>query len=1240
MWRKFLQLVSFSFVLSQVGSLYGAAPPRLAVSANAGQITLSWQDTNYWLQVSPTLAPAAWGKVPDLLMVAGTTNRLVVPASQGAAFYRLVYAPYFPPPAELSLTADEDALGNPSFLLSWDAVPNADSYDLYFATDPAVTQFNFLSLSNGAAITGITNLAEEVDGLLTGQHYYFVATAVQGTNQSADSAEATGLFSPQGSVSGEVDTMLQTGTNLVQLPLVGVSVTLSNLSDPTLNGQMMTSPDGVFEFNDQPAGSYTLNLSSHGFGGYSTMILLSNIPVDLGVILLAAATNAGLVYGQLTLQDGSVVDSSLNPTITLYDTNGAVLQVTAPDANGDYVMAGLPIAHNLALSAQAQQSSVSTNIDTSLVGGVDLVLPETPPVLDSLVATLNSQPVVRVPGGTTVQVAATVEPGSNPLQYYWFQADGTPLPGASGSNVNWTVPSDPEGYEYLYLNVTDNYGGFASGFVVLTVNSNLVFSGQVVGSDTNASPITNAVVQLNTLVTNTDANGYFSVLVMPTNEYDLTIGAPGYVPLGLVYFDEAPDQQYPLLQVLSSPCTNDASSEIQVVTPSGVSVDIPPGSLVDTNGHPYAGCVSVAMNLEDPCSVSLPMGAAYTSDGHPLNLATVADIDLEGTNGPLSLSDAATAQVFLPVSAACAANTNLLADEPIYAFNPAANAWVPVGSGSTAISGGFFGYQGAVLMLTALAVGDAPAKTSTLEMVPDGTMPLPIKVRILAGGKITYADITPSNKKVPNVAQGAVNILILNPRQAPGAYYGNSNTEVTDDKKDVIQQIDVTLGADPLTVNLGLGKTPAKDNQTRRATLQLKASPTPTEPNPKAKDFTESDVDTLVEKFLQRTTKNAIWFKYQPGSDADANKYYQKIGSPATFTDWQKADKFTPRPKRKDGTIVFKGGGDNAETLANARGDDLEYGLYFNSADLGAGRRVGMNIWKEGGQDSVAYYAATYATLDDAVNDQNVKYIACMDSKPGASRIDGAKNIIRFYVFDATGKQLTSLNNEKQGGKPVYVPNVCTVCHGGSDASFTTGPDAEGQFIAFDTANFTFANDGPFTYKALTGGAARAALPEGGAGGNKNVFCSLNDGLLTGQKKKATMPKVLSALITVLTKGNNSFYGGPAAARDGFPANWVDGTANDAALYTSVYAVSCRSCHSTHSARIGHNWEVAAAFSDDADRIARFDFLTSLMPQSQRTYTIYWGSHTGKFLDTQGIVNQGKIVDQPKTITDVPPPVK
>ena len=63
------------------------APLLSITSAGLGQAQISWEPdtgTDWVLQQTPTLSPASWSDAPT-----GTTNNIVVPATDPARFYRL-----------------------------------------------------------------------------------------------------------------------------------------------------------------------------------------------------------------------------------------------------------------------------------------------------------------------------------------------------------------------------------------------------------------------------------------------------------------------------------------------------------------------------------------------------------------------------------------------------------------------------------------------------------------------------------------------------------------------------------------------------------------------------------------------------------------------------------------------------------------------------------------------------------------------------------------------------------------------------------------------------------------------------------------------------------------------------------------------------------------------------------------------------------------------------------------------
>ena len=68
--------------------------------------------------------------------------------------------------------------------LSWDAVPGADSYNIYWSIDPGVTT------ATGTKITGVTNPYQHV-GLYVSRVYFYIVTAVSSTGESLASDQAS-----------------------------------------------------------------------------------------------------------------------------------------------------------------------------------------------------------------------------------------------------------------------------------------------------------------------------------------------------------------------------------------------------------------------------------------------------------------------------------------------------------------------------------------------------------------------------------------------------------------------------------------------------------------------------------------------------------------------------------------------------------------------------------------------------------------------------------------------------------------------------------------------------------------------------------------------------------------------------------------------------------------------------------------------------------------------------------------
>ena len=78
-------------------------------------------------------------------------------------------------------------LNNGKVTLTWQDVPNATSYNIYWSEKPGVTK------NNGTKISNVKN-PYEMQGLKKGEKYYFVVTAVNASDESKESEEISFIF--------------------------------------------------------------------------------------------------------------------------------------------------------------------------------------------------------------------------------------------------------------------------------------------------------------------------------------------------------------------------------------------------------------------------------------------------------------------------------------------------------------------------------------------------------------------------------------------------------------------------------------------------------------------------------------------------------------------------------------------------------------------------------------------------------------------------------------------------------------------------------------------------------------------------------------------------------------------------------------------------------------------------------------------------------------------------------------
>lgn len=86
-----------------------------------------------------------------------------------------------------------DATDNGKIALTWEPILGATLYNLYYALETGIRADNYDSLDSGGKMVGLTANNAVVSHLIGDKPWYFVVTAVEGSDESAASPEATAV---------------------------------------------------------------------------------------------------------------------------------------------------------------------------------------------------------------------------------------------------------------------------------------------------------------------------------------------------------------------------------------------------------------------------------------------------------------------------------------------------------------------------------------------------------------------------------------------------------------------------------------------------------------------------------------------------------------------------------------------------------------------------------------------------------------------------------------------------------------------------------------------------------------------------------------------------------------------------------------------------------------------------------------------------------------------------------------
>jgi hypothetical protein len=836
----------------------------------------------------------------------------------------------------------------------------------------------------------------------------FVTLALGCNQRALDSAQnlkaRQSALGPSGAVHATVAAQLQPGADV---PLPDIRTFMVNINTGDVTPPASTDITGFVEFANLPAAPYNF---CWGGGGYtpscSPPITVADkiaVPNHFNPFPQSRA-----VQGHVALADGSrayfrsdLFNVEATVQVTLMDTIGNVVGgPVRANADGDYVVTTSASGDFLVRAILAGATTANTApffVGETFTHAPDLLLPDRPPQVSTTFAYLNGVGTRRATPNQDVEarVAAT-DPDGDTLHYFWSPGvTGGSCGGADASSVTCTLGPSKE-IQLIYTLVSDGKGAYALGTAhVLTDDAGELFTGTVAGSDVPI--VAGADVSVNGISTATDGNGYFSLLVPPTNRYVLNIKKTGYQLLSRIYFDKAVGQKYWLQAVPR-----------QTVDPSGdISVDsrdrqpatlfIPRNSLVDSSGQPPIGLVDIYFSTIDRRNSDQRMPGDFGGlalDGNEVLLtsygATQVDVvDALGTK--YNLVAGATANINLslyPEQVALAPPVNRM-----WYYNEDSGLWVE-DANPAILSGGR--YQLTLPHFSVINVDAVFSNADCIKVdVDTEKLPLGFNLKITVQGSA-------------GVPEGHSTSIASTPSVIARL---PAHRDVT---IEVLYDNVVVPGA---TQTVTTGNPSSSSNK----------------PDPPY-DVCNTKVLLTNNVTTHEPTNGFLNFHFV-SSEAEAVAYYNKIDPP-------------------DGS-----GNSTRDTLdkwkaANGFGADDASAIYFNAGDLGFGRS--MHMKQVGG--NVAYYVSNYDTVDAAVFTPNSPIATVAMEYSAFPLPDGNPRFTKFYVFGGNGNRVTGAALDRRNNNDIkFVPKLCNVCHGGTQAIDPHG-NTQARFIGFDLLSFHYSD--------------------------------------------------------------------------------------------------------------------------------------------------------------------------------------
>jgi hypothetical protein len=1054
----------------------------------------------------------------------------------------------------------------------------------------------------------------------------------------------------------------------------GVTVFLSDAADPrgsAASKSTITDLSGRFTVLAPKAGRYRVCWKTEGFVNECAKDILSvNAPIFVSTVrIMPDRTDdkfRSVIFGKVNLKDGSRA-RRLEPLqgvnafakVSLFDRGGKKLREVFVNNFDEYVIARAPSKQEINLRAEIEGGSKEqrklpqANLGQALFDPINLVIENTPPRMEPLVATDLGGVRVKVarPGDRVVLKSRTSDKDGDGLVYRWRADDGSgALSTPDKPDTEWTLPKVPGNYSVKLL-VWDKKGGYAKSELELEAGDGSIgFSGKVDGTDVPA--IGGAEVEVNGKTTRTNPQGWFSLSVDDAKRFVLNIRKPGYGLVSRIYDDAVAGGQWTMTKAsvtrINNPkikmtagdkrdqrnCPGPQGNRLDwrrferllqpqwqdgkgnVIFPpkrgvidkllprpktandypcgAGAKVSIPGGALQDANGVGAAGPLDISIATIDLRSPE-QMPGDYSLDpsgssARSMESYGAVSIDITSVGGQkLNLISGSTADISIPVDPG-----QLAAGGPIPPSIPLLSydetKGVWVQDGTATLSGN--AYVAQVKHFSSFNMDLIKTNQSCVRILSPtlpGTYDLEVTIPSPSGGGAA-----------PIVRQVVVNNGVVHEHvlyNLPNStnivlvpIRQSNNTPIG------VFVVNTSFAQSPQTPNLPIG--PPYTACSTTVTLTELAVPPPTE------EFLQG-LYTFEATNLSELTPG------DPGDDA--------IAAALALSTQNYYDQIDPRNKRE--TLAEFKTVNGFDILPDIRAS------FANGGDLGFGRdmhcKQQLSPSGDGKQD-FACYVTNYGRIDTPDQDDAngafdatdppvatvaMEFSAVESPLANPTEFDDLERVVKFYVYNSAGNALlNSADLDLHGARPI--PQLCMVCHNGTYPSgpttgaptFNTRDDTKlgSRFLPFDLHYYVFP-------------ASEPGIPRDNKAAQQNDIHDLNTLVRLTQTQE---PGSISAT-PVITEAIDGMYTPPPALPtqdEDFSITGWNSQPIQTGQYKEVVSRTCRTCHVANIFGTNAPGSLPLTFDQGSQLInvlgkAQARICTEhTMPHAQVTNDIFWTS--------------------------------